>query len=229
MIRGVLFDMDGIILDTERFGRGIYLQTCADLGYPQMNEVIFEELLGKTQETGYAIMRRVFGEDFPAEEAFNGYRAIMRQKILDGADVCKPGLQACMEGLKARGMRIALATSTKRPIVEDYIRCIPQMQNVFDDIVCSVEAGRGKPAPDIYLEAARRLGLTPEECVGVEDSQAGLQSLTAAGCTRVMIPDLLPYDERFHGLADHVLNDLSQLPRLIDRLNLGARIKGDMA
>ena len=226
MIRGVLFDMDGVILDTERFGRGIYLQTCADHGYPQMNEVIFEELLGKPQEVGYTIMRRVFGEAFPSEKVFEDYRAEMRRQILAGADVCKPGLKACMDGLKARGMKIALATSTKRAIVDEYIQCFPLMQDVFDAIVCSVEAGRGKPAPDIYLEAARRLGLQPEECIGVEDSVAGLESLTAAGCVRVMIPDLLPCDERFAGLVDYRLDGLEQIPKLVDRMKLGARTFG---
>jgi len=90
---------------------------------------------------------------------------------------------------------------------------------VFDTMVCGVEAGRGKPAPDIYVEAARRLGLKPEECVGVEDSVAGLQSLTAAGSVRVLIPDLLPNDERFSALVDYELQGLADLPALIDRLN----------
>ena len=69
------------------------------------------------------------------------------------------------------------------------------MQNAFDVMICGPEGGRSKPAPDIYLEAARRLGLEPGECLGVEDSRNGLRSLTAAGCVSVMIPDLLPYDD----------------------------------
>lgn len=225
MIRGVLFDLDGVILDTERLGRSIYLRACAEAGYPQMNEEIYATLLGKPQEEGYVITRRVLGEDFPAERMFEVFRTQVRELIRSGAEVCKPGLTECMEGLKARGLRIALATSTKRFIVEEYMAHIPQMQNVFDAMVCSVEAGRGKPAPDIYLEAARRLGLKPEECMGVEDSMAGLQSLTAAGCVRVMIPDLLPCDERFSGLVDYELQTLAQLPKLTDRLNLSARVK----
>ena len=75
------------------------------------------------------------------------------------------------------------------------------------------------------MEAARRIGLRPEECIGVEDSVAGLQSLTAAGCVRVMIPDILPCDDRFAGLVDHQLQTLSQIPKLVDRLNLGARAR----
>jgi len=225
MIRGVLFDLDGVILDTERLGRDIYLRICTQAGYPQMNEAIYATLLGKPQEMGYGIMRRALGEDFPAEEIFDAFRAQLRQMILDGADVCKPGLAQCMQGLRARGIGVALATSTKRFIVEEYMERIPQLRGVFDAMVCSVEAGRGKPAPDIYLEAARRLGLRPEECVGVEDSEAGLQSLTAAGCVRVMIPDLLPCDERFSALVDHELQTLDQLPKLVDRLNLRARVR----
>ena len=143
MIRGVLFDLDGVILDTERLGRGIYLKACAEAGYSQMDEALYSTMLGKPQEEGYVITRRVLGEEFPAEQMFETFRTQVRQLIISGAEVCKPGLTECMDGLKARGLRIALATSTKRFIVEEYIQHIPQLQNVFDAMVCSVEAGRG--------------------------------------------------------------------------------------
>ena len=104
----------------------------------------------------------------------------------------KKGLAECLTGLRARSLRLALATSTDRAIVERYVQATPAMQNAFDVMICGPEGGRSKPAPDIYLEAARRLGLEPGECLGVEDSRNGLRSLTAAGCVSVMIPDLLP-------------------------------------
>lgn len=219
MIKGILFDMDGVILNTERLSRDEYIGACEEMGYPQMNEAIYERLIGKPREEDRRIMKAEMGEDFPFDAMYDRYRERLVERVLTGVDCTKPGLQECMEGLKARGVRIALATSTGREVVTQYIAHVPLMQNVFDDMVCGVEAGRGKPAPDIYLEAARRLGLKPEECIGVEDSQAGLQSLTAAGCVRVMIPDILPCDERFDGLTDHVLSTLAQLPALVDQLN----------
>ena len=219
MIKGVLFDMDGVILDTERIGRAIYIEACAEAGYPQMNEAIYERLIGKPREEDKRIMKAQMGEAFPFDQMYDLYRERLIARILTGADATKTGLRDCMEGLKARGLRIALATSTAREVVEKYIAHIPLMQNVFDAMVCGVEAGRGKPAPDIYLEAAKRLGLQPEECIGVEDSVAGLESITAAGSVRVMIPDLLPNDERYIGLVDHELRTLSELPQLIDQLN----------
>lgn len=219
MIRGILFDMDGVILNTERLSRDEYIGACEEFGYPQMNEVIYERLIGKPREEDRRIMKAEMGEDFPFDAMYDRYRERLVQRVLTGVECTKPGLKECMEGLKARGMKIALATSTGREVVQEYIAHIPLMQHVFDDMVCGVEAGRGKPAPDIYLEAARRLGCQPEECIGVEDSQAGLQSLTAAGCVRVMIPDILPCDERFAGLTDHVLTALDEIPALVDRLN----------
>ena len=146
-----------------------------------------------TEHLSRQIIAEAYGEDFP----FDPFHDQFLQYFLDLAEAGqlprKPGLAECMQGLKARGMKIALATSTQRPVVECYLRNPPELKDVFDATVCGIEVPKGKPEPDIYLEAARRLGLKPEECIGVEDSQAGLQSLTAAGCTRVMIPDLLPF------------------------------------
>lgn len=226
MIRGVLFDMDGVLLDTERLGRQIYLRVCAEVGYPQVDEALYSRLIGRPYEDDRLIMMDVLGPDFPYDEVSARHIERLTALVLSGRDVTKPGLGECLRALKAKGMRLALATSTQRPTVEQYLRHIAPMRDVFDAVVCGVEAGRGKPAPDIYLEAARRLELPPEDCVGVEDSLAGLQSLTAAGCVRVMIPDLLPRDKRFAGLVDYELPDLTRLPALIDRLRLGARVRG---
>ena len=128
-------------------------------------------------------------------------------------------LTACMQGLKARGIKIALATSTQRPVVECYLQNTPELRDVFDATVCGIEVPNGKPAPDIYQEAARRVGLTPEECVGIEDSRNGLRSLRAAGVHSVMIPDLLPFSVELTPYVDTCLDSLSDLCPLIDRLN----------
>lgn len=219
MIKGVLFDMDGVILDSERLGREIYIRKCHEMGYPQMNEAIFVTLLGKTRDEDRRLMKAALGENFPFDEMYDAYREELYLCATRGELPLKAGVKECFDGLKKRGVKIALATSTARPMVENYQKYIPEMRDVFDFMVCGAEAGRSKPAPDVFLKAAAGLGLDIHECLGVEDSVAGLQSQTAAGCVRVLVPDLLPCDERFDGLWDHCLPTLHELCALIDRLD----------
>ena len=219
MIKGVLFDMDGVVLDSERLGREIYIGKCHEMGYTQMNDAIFATLLGKTRDEDRILMKAALGQDFPYDDMYEDYRDELSRRAQTGELGCKAGARECFEGLKARGIKIALATSTARPMVENYQRHIADMRDVFDFMVCGAEAGRSKPAPDVFLKAAAGLGLDIHECLGVEDSVAGLQSQTAAGCVRVLVPDLLPCDERFDGLWDYCLPTLHDLCPLIDRLN----------
>lgn len=223
MIKGVLFDMDGVILDSERVGREIYIKRCHEHGYPKMNEDIYELLLGKTREEDRKTLARELGEDFPFDTVYDEYLSDLTAYADRGELPCKAGVKECFDGLKARGIKIALATSTARPVVEGYQKVIPAMADAFDFMVCGAEAGRSKPAPDVYLKAAAGLGLDIHECVGVEDSVAGLQSQTAAGvAARVLVPDLLPCDSRYDGIWDYCLTTLHELCALIDRLNENA-------
>lgn len=218
MIRGALFDMDGVLFDTETLGMELMPKAAKAYGQT-MDKALYHKLLGVNEHLSRQIIAEAYGPDFPFDDFHNQFLQYFLDIAKAGKLPRKPGLTECMQGLKARGIKIALATSTQRPVVECYLQNTPELADVFDATVCGIEVPNGKPAPDIYQEAARRVGLTPEECVGIEDSRNGLRSLRAAGVHSVMIPDLLPFSDELAPYVDTCLESLHDLCPLIDRLN----------
>jgi HAD superfamily hydrolase (TIGR01509 family) len=217
MIKGCLFDMDGVLLDTERLGMALLPQIAARHGY-DISPSLFLSTLGMDDALTKRFLEDALGSEYPSELITGEYLDAFLCHARAGTLPRKEGLTQCLEGLKARGIRLALATSTERSVVEVYFRGVPELCGAFDAVVCGSEAARSKPEPDIYLLAAEKLGLDPGECIGVEDSRNGLKSLTAAGIRSVMIPDLLPYDESFQEIVTWVLPSLAGLCPLVDRL-----------
>ena len=218
MIQGCLFDMDGVLLDSERFGMAIFPKIAASHGY-QFPPELYLKMLGLDPETSKKIVQQVIGADFPHTTAMMELFEALLLHAESGTLPLKPGLSACLQGLKARGLRLALVTSTRRDVVLRYLKAIPEFHNAFDAVACGSDVAQSKPAPDIFLLAAKALGLSPAECIGIEDSRNGLKSLRAAGIPAVMIPDLLPCDDSFAGLVDWKLDSLAELCPLVDKLN----------
>jgi HAD superfamily hydrolase (TIGR01509 family) len=165
------------------------------------------------------IYRDGIGEDFPFSEASARFYAYFSEYNRSHPLPRKPGLMECLTGLTARGIKIALVTSTIRPLVMEYFAAMPDIAACFDTLVCGGEVPHGKPSPDMYLAAAKALGCASAECVGVEDSYYGVQSIHASGAHCVMIPDLLACGERFAPYVDDCLPSLFDLCPLVDRLN----------
>ena len=217
MIQGCLFDMDGILLDTENLGMRLFSEISQNYGY-DFPGTLYLKILGTNHHRSRKVLVRELGADFPADTVMKEMFDALLECARKGTMPIKPGVEACFQGLRERGIRMALATSTDKAVVKQYLELIPELRGVFDAVVCGSEVGESKPAPDIYLLAAERLGLTPMDCIGVEDSRNGLKSLTAAGIPSVMIPDLLPFDESLKPFTTWKLNSLTELCPLIDTL-----------
>lgn len=194
-MRGAIFDMDGLLLDTERLYRESWVEMANQFG--QRANPAFPPAVSGTSGEG---MRQVIRKYYPAVDAcaFQAGCIARVDGILDeqGPPV-KPGAREILEYFRSRGFKTAVASSTKKERILSNLRQAG-MSALFDVIVSGQEAARGKPEPDIFLLAAERIGCTPEVCYVFEDSLNGVRAGMAAGCVTVMVPDQVPPAE---GLA----------------------------
>lgn len=209
-IKGVLFDMDGVVLDTEKLYARFWAEAAHALGYP----MTYEQALGMRSLNGDAGQRKLESYFGPGVS-----RKVMRDKRVELMDAfvaehgveAKPGVLQLVDYLKAQGIRVAIATSSPLARAKKYLDGLGLTEK-FDCICSGHDVAHGKPEPDIYLHAAACLGLKPENCLAIEDSPAGIESAYRAGCMPVLVPDLDGSDEEMRkmlfaeaeGLADIV-------------------------
>lgn len=213
MIQAVIFDMDGVLFDTERLGLAQQLKACRDIGCPVTQELIMRTM-GSSMVAGREIMLNALGQDFPYEKMIERWTELMYEDMAINGIPQKPGIQELLDVLKEKGIKNAVATSNNRSIVENYMQ-MAGLMNSFDAVVCGDSIQRSKPAPDIYLCAAEKLGAEPSKCMGVEDSVNGVKSVRAAGMVCVMVPDLIPFAKELSPYVDHCVPTLKDIIPLL--------------
>lgn len=193
-IKGVISDMDGVILDTEKLYVHFWCEAANFYGYPMREH---HALSIRSMARVYAIekLKGYFGENFDYYAVHDKRIELMDKYIEENGIEPKYGAEELLRFLKENGYKTALATATAPERARSYLSRLG-LYKYFDEIVCASMVKRGKPQPDIYLCAAERLGLKPQECIALEDSPNGIKAASAAGCKTVMVPDLdLPSDE----------------------------------
>ncbi len=215
MIEAVLFDMDGLMFDTERMYQKAWLQAGRQMGAPMEPEIV-DRLRGRNREGCARVCREAFGEDFDFDAMRTACRALMARWIEEDGLPVKPGLYELLAELERRGIPAVLSTSTTRDSAWGHLQRA-KVDRYFLGAVCGDEVSHSKPDPEVFLKAAALAGKDPARCLVLEDSPAGVRAGAAAGCFTVMVPDLTAPDEELKKLADEILPGLRDVIPLMDR------------
>ena len=213
MIKGVISDMDGVMLDSEKLYVRFWCEAAQSLGFPMKKE----HALGIRSLARVFAVKKLqgwFGTEFDYDSVLNKRIELMDKYVAENGIEAKSGAKELLIWLKQNGYKTALATATPVDRASLYLKQVGLLE--FFDVICSArEVKRGKPEPDIYLLAAKRLGLAPGECMALEDSQNGVRSAFAAGCKTVLVPDLDNPENELKGCLYAVADNLSAVKKLL--------------
>ena len=214
----VIFDMDGVIFDSERVYINAYKKLASKYGIDDF-EVVHRacmDSIGVTRQKTKEIFFSYVGHEFD----YDSYREDVQKELNMTEYEIKPGVFELFDWLKETGARIALASSTREVSVRKSLGHAG-LTEYFDQIVCGDMVSHSKPHPEIFLTAAERLGAEPSTCYIIEDSYNGIRAAHAAGAHPIMVPDILQPDDEIRGLAEAVLPSLIEVKAYLESKRQG--------
>ncbi|WP_117234389.1 HAD family hydrolase [Vibrio maerlii] len=207
--KAAIFDMDGLLLDTERVCMDIFQQTCEALNLPFYPDK-YLQIIGRNAAGIEHIIKQGWGDDldYPTLNAEwrTRYNAVVKHQAIPK----KSGVIALLDWLKHQGYAIAVATSTQNDVAKVKLQ-LAEIDHYFDVYATGCEVKNGKPDPEIFLLAAERLGVCPTECIAFEDSNNGARAAVAANMTTFQIPDLVSPCEEVRSMVHFVKPSLDDV------------------
>ena len=200
MIKAIIFDMDGLMIDSERVTFECYQERLKDMNLT-MDEEFYKTLLGKPIKGIYQRFYDVYGNDFPIENVIQDVHQLMAERFETEGVPVKKGLVELLHYLKDNNYKTIVATSSNRDRV-DKILAQAKITEFFDDSICGDEVTKGKPNPEVFLKSCQKLGVNVDEAIVLEDSEAGIQASYDANIKVICIPDMKYPEKPFKILKD---------------------------
>ncbi len=212
MAEAVIFDMDGVIFDSERACLECWTKTAAEWQLDDI-EKVFRKCIGTNANQTHMIVEEAYASRYGAGiadkllgESYREFRLRYKDKPLP----MKPGVKEILEHLKKSGVPTGLASSTAKAVAEAELKQAG-LYDYFDKITGGDSVTISKPDPEIYLIACREMGVRPQVAIAIEDSYNGIRAAHAAGMQAVMVPDMIPADEEMKELCVMICSDLFEV------------------
>ena len=211
--KAVIFDMDGVIFDTERVYLEIWKSVFEKYGY-KMTKELYITVMGTGRKNVIKTFLENFGGDLPIEKMYEEKDNQLFYIIENQGIPLKKGVKELFSMLKEKNYKIALATSAKRDRVEKQIKD-KWLKESFDAIVCGDDVEKGKPSPDIFLKAAKEIDVEAKDCFVVEDSPAGIKAAFSGGMKGIHVEDLKVADEDILKYCQKSFKDLQEVKKYL--------------
>lgn len=214
MIKAVIFDMDGVLIDTEKHYNAAWCEAARMAGFDFKRE---HALMLRSCDALVAskMMKDIFGEKFDYFAIREVRRELVAQRLEKYGLEKKPGIDEILAFLRDKSIKAAVATATSIELTLQHLEKIG-VKDKFDKIVSAKQVANGKPAPDVYLYTCAQIGENPADCIAVEDSPNGIKSAYAAGCKPVMVPDLTEPDEELKPMLYGLARTLADVKEFIN-------------
>lgn len=213
-IKAVVFDMDGVVLDTEKLYVRFWCEAANFYGYP-MEEHHALSIRSLARPLANEKLKGYFGEDFDIDIVREKRIELMDAYIAENGIAPKAFAEYLLKWLKEKGYKTAIATATPVERAERYLKQVGVYQ-YFDKIISARMVEKGKPFPDIYLKACEELGVKPEKALALEDSHNGIKAASSAGCVTVMVMDLDGPNEETLELTYQVVENLKEIKEILE-------------